>query len=169
MTPDVRAAALEELRPALLRRARRYRSTPAASEDLVQEAFLRVWLRMAEDPPITHLGAYLNTTLRRLAQRRQNPEDELLEHLVPGTFGRSHDRIAAGEVMEALKRLPRNQAVLLVGIAVSGKSYAELARSHDIPIGTVMSRVSRGRAKLCALLDLPEDRPVATLLGRDQP
>ncbi len=166
MTPEARAAALAELRPALLRRARRYRSDPAAAEDLVQEALLRVWLRLAHDPPITHLKAYVVTTLRRLAQRDRAMEEELTENRVPTVAELGPDRVAARDVLTAVGRLPRDQAVLLVGLAVEGKSYAELARTHRVPIGTVMSRVSRGRARLRDALNLPEDRPVSALLGR---
>lgn len=154
------------LRPKLLRRARRYTRDPAEAEDMVQEALLKVWLRLADDPPITHLEAYVVTALRRIAMRPAPVFDELPEAMTPTVPATGPDRIAAREVQAALEVLPRDQSVLLLGVAVGGESYAALARTHGIPVGTVMSRVSRGRATLRALLDLPADRPVSALLGR---
>lgn len=154
------------LRPKLLRRARRYTRDPAQAEDIVQEALLKVWLRMAEDPPITHLEAYVITALRRIAMRPAPPFEELPEAMTPAVPDTGLDRLAAREVEAALEALPPEQSALLLGVAVGGESYASLARAHDIPIGTVMSRVSRGRATLRAILDLPADRPVNALLGR---
>ncbi|MDU8942248.1 RNA polymerase sigma factor [Ovoidimarina sediminis] len=166
MQGDDRADLLMRLRPKLLRRARRYTRDPATAEDMVQEALLRVWLRMSEDPPITNLEAYLVTALRRIAMRPPPAFDALPETLVPGVPDTGTDRVAAREVGEALDALPAEQSVLLLGVAVGGESYATLARAHNIPIGTVMSRVSRGRAALREMLDLPKDRPVSALLGR---
>ena len=60
--------------------------------------------------------------------------------------------------------LPDDQACLIRALAVEGMSYAELARRHGLPLGTVMSRVSRGRARLSERLGPPKDAPVTALL-----
>ena len=62
---------------------------------------------------------------------------------------RGWPRYCSGESAESL---PPEQACLIRGLAVEGVSYAELARRHGLPLGTVMSRVSRGRARLAERL-----------------
>jgi RNA polymerase sigma-70 factor (ECF subfamily) len=63
------------------------------------------------------------------------------------------DRLAIREVAEALQRLPEEQRSVLMLIAVEDLSYAEVAHVLDIPIGTVMSRLSRGRERLRSMMD----------------
>jgi len=58
--------------------------------------------------------------------------------------------IAFGEMTEAMRELPQDQRALLSLVAVDGLSYREAAELLDIPIGTVMSRLSRARATLAA-------------------
>ena len=157
---------LGALRPRLLRRARRYTSDPAAAEDLAQEALLRVWARLQQEPPVDDLERYLFTALRNISQRRRAAEAALTEAEMPAVAPRAADRLAAGEVLAEIARLPAAQARLILEHGVGGTSYAELARRHGLPVGTVMSRVARGRARLCDRLDLPRDRPVAAILGR---
>ena len=57
------------------------------------------------------------------------------------------------DVFQALDRLPEEQRSVLVLIAVEDLSYAEAAQVLDIPIGTVMSRLSRGRERLRAMME----------------
>ena len=163
--PEQAGAGLLRLRPRLLRRARRYTSDRDEAEDLVQETLLRVWSRLNDDPPVDDVERYLFTTLRHLSKRRRQV-DEALEDDVPGNPAPGTDRLAAAEVAQAMKALPGAQADLILEHAVEGASYRELANRHGLPIGTVMSRVARGRAGLIRMLDLEESRPVADLLGR---
>ena len=58
--------------------------------------------------------------------------------------------ITFGEMTEAMRALPEDQRALLTLVAVDGLSYREAAELLDIPIGTVMSRLSRARATLAA-------------------
>lgn len=160
----VRAAELSALRPRLLRRARRYVGDGAAAEDLVQEALMRVWVRMRQEPPIAELDAYLFTAMKRLAGRRRPREDALETCDEPSCAAEAPGRIVASEVLEALRELPRDQKELLLGHAVEGDSYATLAERFGVPVGTVMSRIARGRARLKERFDLPEDAPVEALL-----
>ncbi len=163
--PSDRSTAVADMLPRLMRRARRYSPSIDAAEDLTQEALLRVWKRLAEEPPIDDVEAYLFTALKNLSRRRRPPAEELTDDLMPATAPEAGSRLAAGDVMQALAHLPDAQATLILEHAVDGASYAELARRHRLPIGTVMSRVARGRARLRARLDLPEGAPVADLLA----
>ena len=164
MWPDWPSDDLGDLRKRLLRRARRYAADPAAAEDLAQEALLRVWTRLQDDPPITDIDRYLFVTLRHLAARRARAVEELTETRMPVTGPAGADRLTTSAVLAALNRLPDAQARLIWEHAVEGASFADLARTHGLPIGTVMSRVARGRAQLCVRLGVPRERPVEALL-----
>ena len=150
----------------LMRRAVRYTRSRDEAEDLAQEALLRVWARLRQDPPVEDVERYLFTTLRHLAGRRKGAEEELTEETLEGAPAPGTDRLAAAEVVDALRTLPGPQARLILEHALEGASYRELARRHGLPLGTVMSRVARGRAGLIKRLDLTRERPVADLLGR---
>ncbi|MCL2430171.1 MAG: sigma-70 family RNA polymerase sigma factor [Alphaproteobacteria bacterium] len=58
------------------------------------------------------------------------------------------------DVVQALDRLPEEQRSVLVLVAVEDLSYSEVAKVLDIPIGTVMSRLSRGRERLRAMMEV---------------
>jgi RNA polymerase sigma-70 factor, ECF subfamily len=157
--------------PALGRTARRLARSREEAEDLVQETVLRVWARMAGGGEVRALRPYLFATLRYLASRPIDrpeplPDEETAEAGGPD----AEERLAAKEVLLALGRLPREQAILIRSLAVDGVSYGELARRHGLPLGTVMSRVARGRARLARGLGLPPEAPVSSLLaGRLSP
>ena len=65
--------------------------------------------------------------------------------------------------LQAFARLPSEQRALLLLVSVEGLSYKEVAQALDIPIGTVMSRLSRARA---ALRELTEGKPSSPALRR---
>ncbi len=159
-----RTAELLRLRPRLLRRARRFVVDWAAAEDLVQEALLLVWTRLAKEPPIDDLERYLFRTLRNLAFRSARPMEELDEANTPHTAPDVTGRLATTDVLEALAHLPDMQASLILDHAMEGVSYAELARRHRLPLGTVMSRVARGRARLRSDMQLDPGVSVAQML-----
>jgi RNA polymerase sigma-70 factor, ECF subfamily len=60
---------------------------------------------------------------------------------------------ANGEVLNALQKIGADRRAALLLVAVEGFSYAEAAQMLDIPAGTVMSRVSRGREELRSVMD----------------
>ncbi|MEM0946589.1 MAG: sigma-70 family RNA polymerase sigma factor [Pseudomonadota bacterium] len=164
MWPDGSSADVAELRKRLLRRARRYATDAHAAEDLAQEALLRVWTRAQSDPPITDIERYLFVTLRHLSARRAEPTEEPIETHPPTVDAMAADRLAAQAVIAALQRLPDAQARLIWEHAVEGASYVALAKRYDLPVGTVMSRVARGRTRLCQRLGIPRAHPVRALL-----
>ena len=63
------------------------------------------------------------------------------------------ERLALLDLQAALDRLPAEQKEVLLLVALEDMAYADVARTLGIPIGTVMSRLSRGRERLRALLE----------------
>jgi RNA polymerase sigma-70 factor (ECF subfamily) len=161
--PD-RAAALARCLPALSRTARRLTPGRAEAEDLVQETVLRVWTRLSDGAEVRDMRPYLFATLRNLACRPGRRTEALEEDEAPPVAPVAEARLAAREVLRALAALPEEQAVLIRGLVFDGASFDDLARRHGLPVGTVTSRIARGRARLARRLDLPADAPVAALL-----
>lgn len=157
--------ALVALMPDLRRAARAVTRDPSQADDLAQEALLRVWARLCEGGSVGELRPYLMTTLRNLARRPARPapaEAASPEAIEPVAAG----RIAVREVAAAMADLPGEQLQVLIAAATGGGTLAEIAAEAGIAPGTAASRVSRARARLRAAFDLPEDAPVAALLGR---
>lgn len=164
--PSDTAQSLEALLPDLRRVGRRLSRTWEDADDLVQDTLLRVWTRMAdaEAGEIEDLRAYAFTALRNRARVRGQPHEPLVED--PQIPPDAPTRLACAEALAALDALPAPQADLLRLRAIEGKSYAEIAEITGLPVGTVTSRLARGRAALCEKLDLSPDTPVSALLGR---
>jgi RNA polymerase sigma-70 factor (ECF subfamily) len=134
--------------------------SPADAEDLVQEAFARVLAR----PRFLRKGDELGYLLRvmrnlfldqrRQAARRQTdvtpPED--LETI--GTPSDAHARLEAHEVLALVARLPPDSRDVIVAVDVVGLSYKEAARALKVPVGTIMSRLSRAREQVADRMGL---------------
>jgi RNA polymerase sigma-70 factor (ECF subfamily) len=174
--PSASSRAFAELLPELRRTARRFTRSPEDADDLVQEALLRVWARVAvtaqgtsDAAPVSDLRAYAFATLRHAAARRGPPpgsDDELSDTIAAPPDAASAHR-AMRQALAALDALPRDQARLLRMRALEGRSYAEIARHTGLPLGTVTSRLARGRAALRLKLGLPPGAPVADLFRAD--
>lgn len=153
--------------PGLRRYARALAGSAADADDLVQECLSRALARRQQSSDIRNLRAYLFTILHnahvdRLAERRRwsyAVPDEALENLTARPAPQ-HGLLELHDLAEALERLPeeQRQAVLLVGY--EGLAYREAAEVLDVPIGTVMSRLSRGRE---ALRRMMSGAPMANL------
>ena len=159
----------------LRRSARRLARSGEDADDLVQETLLRVWSRMAmndgiarDTAPIDDLRAYAFATLRHRAFARGSiaqPVDTEPDDMAAPTGSDASARMACAEALAALEDLPPEQSRLLKLRAMEGLSYAEIARKTGLPLGTVTSRMARGRATLRVVLDLPPGTPVSDLLG----
>ena len=159
----------------LQRSARRLARTGADADDLVQDTLLRVWSRMAMisdgvegATPIDDLRAYAFATLRHRAFARYSiarAVEPPSEDLAAPRGSDGVTRLACSEALAALAELPDEQQSLLRLRAMDGLSYAEIARHTGLPLGTVTSRLARGRATLRHVLDLPPGAPVTDLLG----
>ena len=170
-----------EFMPALYTAALRLTRNPADAEDLVQETFLKAYRSFGSFEEGTNLKAWLyriltNTFINsyRAAKRRPEKADvEDIEDLylykrlnelpAPGV-GRSAEEellesITDDEVKNAIESLPEAFRIAVLLADVEGFSYKEIAEITDVPIGTVMSRIHRGRRALQkALMDYAEAR-----------
>jgi RNA polymerase sigma-70 factor (ECF subfamily) len=145
----------------------RLAGNPADAEDLVQETMLRAYRSWAQYTPGTNAKGWLLTILRNLfineyRRRSRHPETVDVDTIEPyavfpevqdedpqATF---FDRIVDDEVLRAMDELPEvfREAVMLSD--VEGLSYEEIAKVLDVPVGTVKSRLFRGRRMLQARL-----------------
>ncbi len=140
----------------LLRVARRLASDPAAAEDLVQETFCRAWRSFHQFQAGTNMRAWLFRIMFNAfyAQGRQISAAPILVSLdAPGreTEPQSRSGMSLAEVAEissALEELSQEHRTVLLLAIVEGFTCREMAGILALPIGTVMSRLSRGRQAL---------------------
>src|SRR3990170_1412385 len=154
--------------------ALRMTRNPSDAEDLVQETYLRAYRGFGGFQEGTNLKAWLyriltNTFINSYRAKKRRPEesdvDEIedfylyrrLGGLEEARAGRSAedelmDLFPEAEVKDAVESLPENFRIAVLLADVEGFSYKEIAEIMDIPIGTVMSRLHRGRKALEKLL-----------------
>ena len=164
---DFEAAVAENI-DALYRGALRMTRDPAEAEDLVQETFLRAYRFQHQFERGTNIKAWLfkiQTNLFRSRYRKawnapQSLEDTedfyLYHHLGPDQQDGSPpdpaeevlDRIGVEEVRKAIEDLPAPYRAAVLLTDVEGFSYKETADILEVPVGTVMSRLHRGRQRL---------------------
>ena len=150
-------AILAEL-PRLRRYARAMVGDRAVADDLVQDTLERGWSRVAQWRPGSDLRAWLFgimhnlrvDQLRRQGLNTQPLGDAGSEAPIRAT---QSDRLEVNDLAAALARLPEEQRAVLLLVALEEMSYDEIASTLGIPVGTVMSRLSRGRERLRLLLD----------------
>ena len=150
---------IEEHIPSLRRYARALLGERSRADDLVQDTLERAWGRFHLWQSGSDLRAWLFTIMHSLSvnQLRQGHasqaalplEDEALNVSVRAT---QEDGLEMRDLMAALARLPEEfrEVVLLVGL--EQLRYEEVAQVLGIPLGTVMSRLARGRERLRALM-----------------
>ena len=155
------------LLPGMHAAARRLTRNASDAEDLVQEAYLRAYRGFARFQPGTNLRAWLhrilmNTFINHYHKRRRLPElllGEGNDHaslggrtVEPDPAPSAEDLVVASlpdeVVQEALALLPAQFRVAVLLADVQGFSYKEIAAIAGVPIGTVMSRLHRGRRAL---------------------
>jgi RNA polymerase sigma-70 factor (ECF subfamily) len=154
------AADVETVIPRLRRYARALTASREAADDLVQDTLERAWTKRALWQPGTDLRAWLFTLMHnvhvnsvRRALRR--PEGSAIpEKDVRTADGASAETgIVLGELRAALAALPDDQRAVVLLVGLEQLSYAETAGVLGIPVGTVMSRLARGRERMRALLE----------------
>ena len=159
-----------EYMPALYTAALRMTRNAADAEDLVQETYLKAYRAFASFELGTNLKAWLyriltNTYINTYRAKKRRPEIAdvedvedlyLYRHLAgdqaPG-LGRSAEdealeRFTDDDVKAAIEALPETFRMAVLLADVEGFSYKEIAEITDVPIGTVMSRIHRGRKAL---------------------
>jgi len=152
---------VEPLIPALRRYARMLVRNREMAEDLVQDCLERVVSRWSERRREGSTRSWMFAIAHNLAvnvlrqQTQRGPHldiEEIDESALAQPAGQEH-RIRHNELMRALQALADDQRAAVVLVCVDGLSYAEAALELDVPIGTVMSRLARARAKLQRALD----------------
>jgi len=150
------AERLVELIPRLRRYARALVGDRAAADDLVQDTLERAWAKLHLYRRGTDLRAWLFTVMHNVhvnkvrATRATDPlEDEMPELAQRASQG---DALMVRDLDRSISLLPAEQRSVLLLVTLEDMSYDEVARTLGIPIGTVMSRLSRARDKLRAMM-----------------
>lgn len=173
MSGDAEMAALIEPHiPALRRFAFALLRDPSDADDLVQDALERAlsrWhLRRREVSPRPWLFAILYNLFvdgrRRVLRRGETHLDEAAMPL-PDPSPDPEQRAIWRDALAALALLPEEQRTVLLLVGVEDFSYAEAGRLTNAPLGTVMSRLARGRQRLRRLLE-GEEAPGRPALRR---
>jgi RNA polymerase sigma factor (sigma-70 family) len=146
---------VEPLIPALRRYARSLVRNRANADDLVQDCLeraVRRWHQHRDGEVRAWLFAILHNLavdrFRQSAARgRHVPIDETNEDDF-GEVARQEQRLMYQDALSKLARLPDDQRAVLLLVAVEDLSYADAAKVLNIPVGTVMSRLSRARERL---------------------
>jgi RNA polymerase sigma-70 factor, ECF subfamily len=148
--------------------ALRYTRNPADAEDLVQETFTKAYASFERFTPGTNLKAWLyrimtNTYISDYRKRQRRPVEVTVDADDDGSFSlydqiaetvaapaevEALSRLSDDEVKQALADLPEAFRMAVYLADVEGFSYAEIADIMGTPIGTVMSRLHRGRSAL---------------------
>ena len=150
------AQRLVDLIPRLRRYARALVGDRAGADDLVQDTLERAWSKRHLYRRGTDLRAWLFTVMHNVhvnKLRAARPTDTLEEDM-PGLAQRApqSDALLVRDLDRAIGRLPADQRAVLLLVTLEEMSYEEVARTLGIPIGTVMSRLSRAREKLRAMM-----------------
>jgi len=150
------AERMVELIPRLRRYARALVGDRAAADDLVQDTLERAWAKLHLYRRGTDLRAWLFTVMHNVhvnkvrAARSTDPLDEGMPELA--LRAPQGDALVVRDLDRSISRLPAEQRSVLLLVTLEDMSYDEVARTLGIPIGTVMSRLSRARDKLRAMM-----------------
>ncbi|MBC7453167.1 MAG: RNA polymerase sigma factor [Massilia sp.] len=152
--------------PRLRRYARALVGERAGADDLVQDTVERGWARLASWRGGSDMRAWLFSIMHNVhidqVRRPSVPTESLSEEAVmPTAPGNPSTGLELRDMETALRQLPDEQREILLLVALEDLSYDEVAHTLSIPIGTVMSRLSRAREKLRANM---EGRPYAAAL-----
>lgn len=130
------------------------------SDDLVQECLVRAMSRWHLWRQPGNLRAWLFTILHNIyvndvQKAAARPNVIELQDYLPGISvpPEQGDGLALREVARSVQRLPDEQKQVLLLIGLEGFSYEEAAQIAGVPVGTVMSRLSRARSKLRKMLE----------------
>jgi RNA polymerase sigma-70 factor (ECF subfamily) len=147
--------------PRLRRYARALLGGRAGADDLVQDTVERGWDKLASWRRGGDMRAWLFGIMHNLhvdQQRRPalatEPLDEDWSQALPDRASdAAAGRLALRDMDSALRQLPPEQRAVLLLVALEEMSYDEVAAALEIPLGTVMSRLSRGRERLRLLME----------------
>jgi RNA polymerase sigma-70 factor (ECF subfamily) len=154
------AAELEAVVPRLRRYARALTGTREAADDLTQDVLERAWQKRALWQPGTDLRAWMFTIMHNVfvnGTRKGRPtvslDDLAVEDNRPAAGTSVETGIVLRELARSLLLLSEEQREVLLLVGLEQFSYAEASEMLGVPIGTVMSRLSRARERLRLLLE----------------
>jgi RNA polymerase sigma-70 factor (ECF subfamily) len=160
---------VEPMIPALRRYSRGLLKDRETADDIVQDCLERVvmnWSRRRDANARSWVFAILhNLAINRIRQDTRRVGTVAIEEMPEATGARAADQeqtLFGQDVLAAIERLPPDYRSILLLISVEDLSYAEAATVLDVPIGTVMSRLSRAREQLKLIL---ETRPEVAAVG----
>lgn len=151
---------IESCVPSLRRYARALLRHPDDADDLVQDCLERALARRhlwyggpSLQPWLFRIMRNLHANGMRARRAQPAPEPlDVVEHM-PGENEAQSAWVALREMEEALVRLSDEQREVVLMVALTGMSYIDCAAALGVPIGTVMSRLARGRKRLRHMLE----------------
>lgn len=151
------SAILAEI-PRLRRYARALLGDRAAADDLVQDTLERAWSRLHQWRAGSDMRAWLfgimhNLRVDQLRRPRLSTQSIEADEFDLPTRATQSDALELRDLESALGHLADEQREILLLVALEEMSYADIASTLGIPIGTVMSRLSRGRERLRLIMD----------------
>jgi len=156
---------IESCIPALRRYAYALLGSRQDADDLVQDCLVRALSKLHTYRNEADIRAWLFTIMHNLfvshvGRIRARPACEPLDQthesamsICPGQEDGLQRRALIQALLRGLKRLPAEQRSIVLLVSIEDLSYAEVASVLGVPIGTVMSRLSRGRARLRDMID----------------
>ncbi|MFN4282804.1 MAG: sigma-70 family RNA polymerase sigma factor [Alphaproteobacteria bacterium] len=147
--------------PYMRRYARALTRNAADADDLVQNALMRAVANFDRFEDGTNLRAWLLTIVHNVfidgtrKAKRERDANQLAEERMSGLYT-SPSQMAAlqiGELEDALARLPEEQRITLILVALEDMSYEEAAKVTGVPVGTVRSRLSRARHAVMGMIE----------------
>ena len=161
MNEDLKAE-IADLVPRLRRFAYAICGNREQGDDLVQTACVKALSRLDQYQRGTRLDSWMFRIIQNshidAARHRQRSggtsDPEVLDRLSDGGRGAAHSeqRLLLARVRAAIAELPEEQRAVMALVAIEGYSYKEAAEILETPIGTIMSRLARARARLLPLI-----------------
>jgi RNA polymerase sigma-70 factor, ECF subfamily len=145
--------------PRLRRYARALTRSADRADDLVQETLLRAIAKSHLWQAGTDIRAWLFTIMHNMVRRAMREETTVDIEQMSSSLIATTDPTASRQLHEldcALARLPGDQRAVILLVGLEQRSYETAARILSVPVGTVRSRLSRGREALRRLMGLPQ-------------